>query len=547
MITGTPGWATWGSVDGQLRRLEAVPGAGLRADGEPVEPERVERAFVDHLPVPASRCPTFPQPAGYGPATEPVLRVDVEAELAGALHRLAPEGWQRVSLSCAALGERIAVSATAVVGGAELSWIAPHELVEWLRRHRVLTYTPDTGAWSNLVVEVADGGERAFAPDHEPPRWPRETGDEREYFDELRHLPRTGAPEWLLAPAIRYHREQLVSAAELPGPVRMAPLFDGRDSEGRPQVFRPVITASEKAMLAEYLWNGHVVLSARSTSEDEVDPSRPPEVPKVFCTDGVWAWPLSMAHYLEHHDITPPAEFLDHVRRHAHRVPSSVAAHAIDQAKALVLGTDAYSVDGGYTENTVELIRRRIASLGISRRFYSTDGPLEGGWSMVREADGWWSVYCVDEGVRKDESRFPIVAEAGAHLIGCLTLTLERFLRTPEEELADYECMIRPSEVDPPLTAFDRKTVFMLPAGAEVDRFGPSEGNTVFVAGTTLPQRSMPVHAPPGEYRRFRVTTGFEVVSAVVRPDHGQVGGGTAYFLPLTVADLVRDGWLAPV
>ena len=66
-------------------------------------------------------------------------------------------------------------------------------------------------------------------------------------------------------------------------------------------------------------------------------------------------------------------------------------------------------------------------------------------------------------------------------------------------------------------------------------------------AGTTLPQRSLPPGREPGEYRRYRVVRGFEVLTAVARPDHGQVGGGTVHLLPQPVGELVAGGWLAEV
>lgn len=163
---------------------------------------------------------------------------------------------------------------------------------------------------------------------------------------------------------------------------------------------------------------------------------------------------------------------------------------------------------------------------------------------MLREPDGWWSVFCVGEGRRRNEARFPEVMSAGAHLLGCPTLDGDRVRRAPDELLEDYECPFRPSPVDPPLAAFDGKRLGELAPGDEVDRFGTPEGNAVFVAGTTLPQRSA-APGSPGEYRRYRVLSPFQVVTATARPEHGQVGGGVAFVLPQPVRELVGSGWLA--
>ncbi len=51
--------------------------------------------------------------------------------------------------------------------------------------------------------------------------------------------------------------------------------------------------------------------------------------------------------------------------------------------------------------------------------------------------DGWWVVFCTKDGARKEEARFHQVMDAGAHLIGCLTLSQESCRREPDEVLDD--------------------------------------------------------------------------------------------------------------
>ncbi|GAA3365304.1 TNT domain-containing protein [Saccharopolyspora gregorii] len=542
MIVGTPVAGTLALADGRWHGwLESRDGTAVLAGFDaPVPVERIESAVVVQGEPPAPRR-TFPAPAAHGAPTEPALRPDVRAELGEVLRRSAPAGALEVGVACTALGTRVEVSGTATTGTGAHTWIPPQEVLDALRRARVVEYRPESGAWTTARCTAAPGGE----PVVEFGRGEPAEVAPQDAFDELRLFPRAQAPEWLLGPAWHHYEQHRADAGA--GTVRMARLFDGADAEGRPFAYRPVLPWVEKRLLVEYLSGGAVVLAARSTSADEVDPSRPPEVPKRFHTDGTWVWPLSMAYYLDVHDISPPRDFLDHVRARAHRLPEVVADHAVEQAKALVLGSEPDAFDAERTAGAIDLARRFIAALGVSRRFYSFAEPVEGGWSMLREADGWWSVFCVDGGEVRNSSRFPEAHAAAAHLIGAVALTRDSMQREPDEPLAEYECRIVPLGPDRPLSAYEDRRHAMLPDGAEVDRFGAPDGNAVFVAGTTLPQRSLPPGREPGEYRRYRVVRGFEVLTAVARPDHGQVGGGTAHLLPQPVGELVAGGWLAEV
>lgn len=545
MILGTPIAGTYARAEGRLvPLLESRDGAAVLDGVEaPVPHHRIDTVLVIQEEPPEPGRP-FPAPAAHGAPTNPAARPDARAELRELVPRLGPQGWREIDIECVALGTRVEVVASVVTDGDRHPWIPPQDVVDALQRSRAVEYRPEPGAWTTARCTAVVGAEAEFETGHSEVRWADGEDDPQAAFDELRYFPRVQAPEWLLGQAWRHfadHRD----AAGTRGPVRMAQVFDGRDGDGRPLAHRPVLPWLEKQLVLDYLLGGEVVLSARSTSEDEVDPQRPPEVPKQFHTDGTWAWPLATAYYLGAHDITPPRDFLDHIRRNGHRCPAIVADHAAEQAKALVLGADPDALDGERTADAIDVARRFISRFGVSRRFYSFTEPLEGGWSMLREPDGWWSVFCLDEGEVRNESRFPEAYGAAAHLIGAVALTRTSMLREPDEPLADYECPIEPLGPDLPLTHYDDRFVVVLPDGAEVDRFGTPDGNTVFVPGTGLPHRSMPPEQTPGEYRRYRVLGGFEVVTGVIKPDHGQVGGGQAYFLPQPVGELVAGGWLA--
>ncbi|WP_243790128.1 TNT domain-containing protein [Saccharopolyspora gloriosae] len=547
MILGTPIAGTYARTGGRLLPLlESRDGAAVLGGVDaPVPHEQVDAVLIVQGEAPEPERP-FPASAAHGAPTNPAARPDVRAELAGLIERSSPEGWREVLVECGALGTRIEVVASVVTDGGRHTWIPPQELVDALQRSRAVEYRPEAGTWTMARCTAVAGQEPAFETGHAEVRWTHGEQDPQAAFDELCYFPRAQAPEWLLAQALR-HYENYRDAQEPGGPVRMVRVFDGKDDDGRPWAHRPVLPWAEKQLLLEYLLDGRVVLSARGTSADEVDPQRPAQVPKQFHTDGTWAWPLAVAYYLEIHDITPPRDFLDHVRRNGHRCPEIIADHAAEQAKALVLGADPETMDGERTAGAINVARHHLSRLGVSRRFYSFTEPLEGGWSMLRDADGWWSVFCLDRGEERNKSRFPTAYAAAAHMIGAVALTSDSMQREPDESLADYECPIEPLEPDRPLSHYDDRSVVVLPEGAEVDRFGTADGNTVFVPGTTLPHRSVPPEEAPGEYHRYQVVRGYEVVTGVIKPDHGQVGGGRAYFLPQPVGDLIADGWLVEI
>ncbi len=40
-----------------------------------------------------------------------------------------------------------------------------------------------------------------------------------------------------------------------------------------------------------------------------------PEMGSRDHTDGVWVWPEGFHHYITHHSVKPPQEFIDHIKR----------------------------------------------------------------------------------------------------------------------------------------------------------------------------------------------------------------------------------------
>ncbi|GAB3676657.1 TNT domain-containing protein [Saccharopolyspora tripterygii] len=462
--------------------------------------------------------PPFPAPAAFGAFPDRTAQLE---ELLQALRAVAGTG----EIRCTALGTRFESD-------------AGDEAFELLRRIRDVGYTPGTGAWTSAVFA---GGELRTSFDE--PQWQNPPEDGRAHLDELRFYPRRDPAQWLLAPAWDYFVDSVTYPDGATGPLRMLPVFDGRDPQGTPQVFRPAVPWIEKREVFSYLNGGEIVLSAMSTDADELDPQRGAEVPKQFHTDGVWVWPQAMAYYLEEHDIAPPPEFLDHIRRARYQAPTTVADVRSAEAKSLILANDPASMLAHRPEDAFVAVGAHLAAQGVSSRFYSFDEPVSGGWSMRPEPDGWWAVEAHDDRPNP-KHRFPDPWTAGFFLIGAMTVERERYLREPDEALLDFECPWPEMADEPPLSSYDQKFVVRLQPGDEIDRFGEPTGNTAFVAGTTLPQRGLPAGREPGPYRRYRVAQPFDAITGIAKPDHGQVGGGTAYVLPNSFKVLSEEGWL---
>ncbi|MEY8041978.1 TNT domain-containing protein [Saccharopolyspora cebuensis] len=539
MIPGAYGYS---AAAGEPRPLLEIRDGAAVVEGDPEPDPHNSVIFVEQAEPPRPVRSRFPARAGFGEVPDRSAAHDgLVEQLTEAVRAELPSGAVAAGVECLALGTRIEVTGEIHADGEVHPWVVPQQVVDLLRALRAVDHRPDTGAWTraSLVLDPHDPGLRTDAP---AVQWKGRPLDGRDCYEELRYFPRLDAPAWLLERAWRYFWEHRHDEPE-PEPVRMVRVFEGRDASGRPVAHRPALPWTEKQQVLDYLHDGQVLLSAPGGAEDELDPEQPPVVPKQFHTDGTWVWPLAMAHYLANHDVAPPRDFLDHIRHAGYRAPEVVAERAAAEAKALVLGTEVQeAVDPA---EVMGLAQDFIGVMGMGRRFYSFEGPVEGGWSMVRGADGWWQVFCTHQGERQLESRFPDVHPAAAHLVGAMALGRPQFLRDPEEPLEDFECTVRPLPGEPPLAALDRKFEVVLRAGGEVDRFGPPTGNTAFAAGTTLPQRSAPPDRQPGEYRRYRVVEALTAVTGTVRPDHGQVGGGTAYVLPRSMAELVEGGWLA--
>jgi hypothetical protein len=251
-------------------------------------------------------------------------------------------------------------------------------------------------------------------------------------------------------------------------------------------------------------------------------------------------------------------------------------------------------------ERTINLLRQRLADLGVPESAYRIGEPAPRTW-YVEQADGGWQVGWFD-GEFSSPMLFEEVSDASAFLLGKLLLGVPAETGAPvsvapappvadrieplelpaepppapvepepvlepqhaepvDEHVNDrvpevaapppppppIEWPIQPLAGEPPLTLFRGKRLLELQPGTEVDRFGTPEGNLTYVAGTPFEQRSLVpdwVHRP---YHVYRLIRPLQALAGGAIPWFDQPGGGTAYLLPRAVAELIDNGDLVEI
>jgi hypothetical protein len=190
-------------------------------------------------------------------------------------------------------------------------------------------------------------------------------------------------------------------------------------------------------------------------------------------------------------------------------------------------------------------------------RSYSIDAVADDAWCLVREGDGW-AVFRSVHGEREQTATFPDVDQAAAYLLGSLVLVTGR---TPPSDapvtLPDiaaqpapartYEGPIEPLPDEPPLSLFRNVREFELVTGTEIDRIGDPEGNLTYAAGTHYSQRSLPPEWADRPYHVYRLQQPLRVLIGTAVPWFDQPGGGTGYYLPTSIAQLLADGMLVEI
>ncbi len=79
--------------------------------------------------------------------------------------------------------------------------------------------------------------------------------------------------------------------------------------------------AADTDMLVAYLRDGAALIVSPGLVSDVLSGDETPVCERHIVTDGVWVWPLDVAHYVEKRDVGLPLEFLEHVQRVSYKIP----------------------------------------------------------------------------------------------------------------------------------------------------------------------------------------------------------------------------------
>ncbi|HEX6470243.1 MAG TPA: TNT domain-containing protein, partial [Streptosporangiaceae bacterium] len=100
---------------------------------------------------------------------------------------------------------------------------------------------------------------------------------------------------------------------------------------------------------------------------------------------------------------------------------------------------------------------------------------------------------------------------------------------------------------EPPFALFRNLRELELAPGTELDRIGDPAGNLTYAAGTHYSQRSLPAEWADRPYHAYRVVRALRVLIGTAIPWFDQPGGGTGYFLPVSIGELLADGVLVEI
>jgi hypothetical protein len=217
----------------------------------------------------------------------------------------------------------------------------------------------------------------------------------------------------------------------------------------------------------------------------------------------------------------------------------------------------------------LDRLRDRLTELGAAPESYGIEAVVDGAWCLVREGQGW-AVFRATGGDRTDHVGFAAADQAAAYLLGSLLMAADgprppvsspatsdtgpdaapkpgRPATAPAAPARTYDGPIEPLPGEPPFTLFRNLREFELAAGTEIDRVGDSAGNLTYAAGTRYSQRSLPAEWADRPYHVYRLGRPVRVLIGTAIPWFDQPGGGTGYFLPVSVAELIADGVLMEV
>lgn len=90
--------------------------------------------------------------------------------------------------------------------------------------------------------------------------------------------------------------------------------------------------SAEEAELVQYLRSGELFIASPGVTHDVLAEEKVVIGSPDILTDGVWAWPRDLAHYVEQYHARLPEKFLAHARKNGWRVPEDIDVLSLELA-----------------------------------------------------------------------------------------------------------------------------------------------------------------------------------------------------------------------
>lgn len=366
-----------------------------------------------------------------------------------ALLRVAPSDWEQIVVTYRAIGRYHEVIGEVTTDDETTdSWSPPPDIIALFGRLRSGMYREGRGTWFNTIYQLDRPSSYNLEYDRDEPDWDQ-IPPSQAFADELRLFPRDeeNIPDWL--------RRRLAAPPPPPPPppgkdrprFRMARIFDGMGSAGRPVVNRPQLEDLHDAVL-DYLDDAPVVMPGRGYDVDRLDPEGRSAVPIAFHSDGTWVWPAAVNYYLRTYGVSPELDLVEHIRRNEFTVPE------VDEATLAAAGASLNrggppppggrpGPPPGPTQGlqkppspppaaaqappgppgmphpgpTLGQLRAKLAEFGVPESTYRIGPPVERSWILERVEDGW-RVGWFEREQFVAPALFEDVADASAFLLG---------------------------------------------------------------------------------------------------------------------------------
>jgi hypothetical protein len=483
-------------------------------------------------------------------------------EVGNALADAAPPGWRRIDLvSRVNVDVQDFVLTVLMEDGSQAAVAVPDQVAPAVRRMRDAFHQPDDGTWFSMryLLDAPGRIQTLFNLDWDP-HWSPAI-DPAGWVRDLDAYPR--APEniqpWL--------RARLAEAGRpVPDDVPVARPWPPLDPEGQNWYWQQI--SNIVAMSVPPDWT-QVMLTYRAIGEHVELPvmvrrvtdgglylwEPPSEVRELLAAlragmyrEGRGTWFQVVAHVALNSSVEytytwddepawdsprPVAEFARELARFP-RTPDMVPAWLAEAAGP----ADPAAAD----KEAVRAAEDAAAELEIPAARYRIGEVADGAWCLVREGDGW-AVFRAQGGDRLEAAAFPTAVAAARYFVGHLYLNRValRDELPPDAKRPTEDWPIQPADNDAPLAMYSGKRLVTLPPGTELDRYGDPDGNTLYAARTEWPHRSEPAEVQEWAYHVYRLRRPVRALTGTAVAWYDQPGGGTAYVLERSVADLLAE------